>query len=196
MQKSLLTKRLSPAAAETLRRYLTALLSLVFFALGVTLMSRSQLGISPIQSVAYVVYNRLAEHTTLGTVVLCWNCVQVLAQWPLLGRFGWKQLVQIPLSLFLGVMVDATGAHSLAEMVTQLEQRGITVLIKGVRPEHLTLMRRLQVFSALRHRNHLFEDLAPAVEHARSHIRRIDAVRQEAVAASRPEGRANQGRLH
>lgn len=93
-------------------------------------------------------------------------------------------------------LVDATGAHSLAEMVTQLEQRGITVLIKGVRPEHLTLMRRLQVFSALRHRNHLFEDLAPAVEHARSHIRRIDAVRQEAGAASRPEGRANQGRLH
>ena len=79
-------------------------------------------------------------------------------------------------------LVDATGAHSLAEMVTQLEQRGITVLIKGVRPQHLTLMRRLQVFSALRHRNHLFEDLAPAVEHARSHILRIDAASQDSAA--------------
>ena len=128
MQKSLLTKRLSPAAAETLRRYLTALLSLVFFALGVTLMSRSQLGISPIQSVAYVVYNRLAEHTTLGTVVLCWNCVQVLAQWPLLGRFGWKQLVQIPLSLFLGVMVDATGALLFWLQPDTLVLRLLTVL--------------------------------------------------------------------
>ena len=128
MQKSLLTKRLSPAAAETLRRYLTALLSLVFFALGVTLMSRSQLGISPIQSVAYVVYNRLAEHTTLGTVVLCWNCVQVLAQWPLLGRFGWKQLVQIPLSLFLGVMVDATGALLFWLQPDTLPARLLTVL--------------------------------------------------------------------
>ena len=72
-------------------------------------------------------------------------------------------------------LVDATGAHSLAELVSGLEKRGVTVLIKGVRPEHLNLMRRLQVFSALRHRNHLFDDLEPAVDHARDHIRRIDA---------------------
>lgn len=74
-------------------------------------------------------------------------------------------------------LVDATGAHSLAELVTALEHRGVTVLIKGVRPEHLNLMRRLQVFTALRHRNHLFDDLEPAVEHARDHIRRIDTAR-------------------
>lgn len=72
-------------------------------------------------------------------------------------------------------LVDATGAHSLAAVVSELEKRGVTVLIKGVRPEHLNLMRRLQVFSALRHRSHLFDDLEPAVEHARSHIQRIDA---------------------
>ena len=89
------------STGEVVRRYLTATVSLVFFALGVTLMTRSQLGISPIQSVAYVVYNRLAQYTTLGTVVLCWNCAQVLLQWPMLGRrFGWKQLIQVPLSAF------------------------------------------------------------------------------------------------
>src|SRR5699024_5053603 len=33
-------------------------------------------------------------------------------------------------------LVDATGAHSLWEIVTQLERRGITVLIKGVLPTH------------------------------------------------------------
>lgn len=77
-------------------------------------------------------------------------------------------------------LVDATGAHSLAELVSALEQRGVTVLIKGVRAEHLNLMRRLQVFSALRHRNHLFDDLEPAVDHARDHIARIDAARAEA----------------
>ena len=72
-------------------------------------------------------------------------------------------------------LIDATGAHALAALVAALEQRGVTVLIKGVRPEHLNLLRRLQVFSALRHRNHLFDELEPAVAHARSHIQRIDA---------------------
>ncbi|HLS25402.1 MAG TPA: SulP family inorganic anion transporter [Beutenbergiaceae bacterium] len=79
-------------------------------------------------------------------------------------------------------LVDATGARSLATLVTALEERGVTVLIKGVRPEHLNLMRRLQVFAALRHRNHLFDDLDDAVAHARSHIRRIDAERAEQAA--------------
>lgn len=76
-------------------------------------------------------------------------------------------------------LVDATGARSLATLVTALEERGVTVLIKGVRPEHLHLMRRLQVFAALRHRNHLFDELDDAVAHARSHIRRMDAATQE-----------------
>src|SRR5699024_4765220 len=78
-------------------------------------------------------------------------------------------------------LVDATGARSLATLVHELEKRGVTVLIKGVRPEHLNLMRRLQVFSALRHRKHLFDDLAPAVEHARDHIRRLDAAAEAAA---------------
>lgn len=72
-------------------------------------------------------------------------------------------------------LIDATGAHALAALVAALEQRGVTVLIKGVRPEHLNLLRRLQVFSALRHRYHLFDELEPAIAHARSHIDRIDA---------------------
>ncbi len=119
---------------EMLRRYLVALLSLVFLALGVTLMTRSQLGISPIQSVAYVVYNRLAEHTTLGTVVLCWNCVQVFAQWPLLGRrFGWKQLIQVPLSLFFGTWrFDIVGAGTLISAT--LAGVGVRLFNPWIRP--------------------------------------------------------------
>lgn len=72
-------------------------------------------------------------------------------------------------------ILDATGANALAELVATLERRGITVLIKGVRPEHRVLLERLGVISSLRHPNHLFEDLEPALSHARSHIRRIDA---------------------
>ncbi len=71
-------------------------------------------------------------------------------------------------------LVDATGALELSTLVRALEQRDITVLIKGIRPEHLTVMRRMEVLSSLRHHNHLFDGLDDAVEHARSHIRRLD----------------------
>jgi len=69
-------------------------------------------------------------------------------------------------------LVDATGARVLSEIVQTLERRGITVLIKGVRPGHEELFRAVGVLGALRHDNHLFAEMEPAIEHARSHIRR------------------------
>jgi SulP family sulfate permease len=66
-------------------------------------------------------------------------------------------------------MLDATGAHTLAEITTELEARGITVLIKGVQPEHLKLLANVGVFDSLRHANHLMGSLDEAVVHARSH---------------------------
>lgn len=69
-------------------------------------------------------------------------------------------------------MLDATGAHALVEVVSALELRGITVLLKGVRPEHLALVTNVGVIRSLRHHKHLFTDLAAATEHARSHVRR------------------------
>lgn len=69
-------------------------------------------------------------------------------------------------------LIDATGAHTLGEVVTALERRGVTVLIKGVRPEHLPILERLGAIDALRHPNHLFAELEPAVAHARSHLTR------------------------
>lgn len=69
-------------------------------------------------------------------------------------------------------LLDATGAQSLTELVNALEARGITVLIKGIRPEHLTLATRVGVIDSLRVTEHLFTSLDDAVEHARSHVRR------------------------
>ena len=69
-------------------------------------------------------------------------------------------------------LIDATGAHTLAELVTALERRGVTVLIKGIKPEHLRLLERLGVIGSLRHPNHLFIELDPAIAHARSHVER------------------------
>lgn len=69
-------------------------------------------------------------------------------------------------------LVDATGARILGDIVQALERRGVTVLLKGVQPRHADLFRTVGVLGSLRHHKHLFTDLAPAVAHARSHVRR------------------------
>lgn len=66
-------------------------------------------------------------------------------------------------------MLDATGAHTLAQIAEDLEARGITVIIKGVRPEHLKLLTNVGVIESLRHEKHLIDGLAEAIAHARSH---------------------------
>ncbi len=67
-------------------------------------------------------------------------------------------------------MLDATGAHTLAEIAGELESRGITVIIKGIRPEHFTLLSNVGIFEALRHENHVIDSLDDAIAHARSHV--------------------------
>lgn len=69
-------------------------------------------------------------------------------------------------------MLDATGANTLAQICTELESRGITVIIKGVRPEHSALLANVGVFESLRHERHLVDTLDEAIEHARTHARR------------------------
>jgi SulP family sulfate permease len=69
-------------------------------------------------------------------------------------------------------VLDATGAQALGEIVADLERRGVTVLIKGARPEHLQLLSRVGALAALAHEHHLFGDLDSAVAHARLHVAR------------------------
>ncbi|MGO4444447.1 SulP family inorganic anion transporter [Mycobacterium sp. 2YAF39] len=69
-------------------------------------------------------------------------------------------------------MLDATGAHTLAQISTELEARGITVIIKGVRGEHMDLLTNVGVFETLRHENHLLDTLDEAICHARTHVAR------------------------
>lgn len=69
-------------------------------------------------------------------------------------------------------VLDATGAQVITELITGLERRGVTVLVKGIQSQHLRLATRVGVIASLRHQKHLFYELEPAVEHARSHVRR------------------------
>jgi len=68
-------------------------------------------------------------------------------------------------------MLDATGANTLVGIVSELEERGIAVIIKGVQPEHMKLLTNVGVIDALRHENHLIDSLDDAVTHARTHVR-------------------------
>jgi SulP family sulfate permease len=75
-------------------------------------------------------------------------------------------------------ILDATGARTITDIVQALERRGITVLIKGIQDRHLRLVTQVGVLDSLRHHKHLFTELAPAVEHARSHVARARAARE------------------
>jgi SulP family sulfate permease len=67
-------------------------------------------------------------------------------------------------------VLDATGAQALGEIVAELEDRGITVLLKGPRPEHLRVLSATRALDHLAHENHLFDDLDAALAHARRHV--------------------------
>lgn len=71
-------------------------------------------------------------------------------------------------------MLDASGAQAIAETIEELERRGITVLIKGPRAEHLRILREVGAIDRLAHANHLFTDLDQAIAHAHSHVARSD----------------------
>ncbi len=73
-------------------------------------------------------------------------------------------------------------------LVTVFEQRGITVLVKGVQPRHRKLMTTVGMLDELRHENHLFNTLDDAVAHARCHVQRA----AQAIDVSQLDGRRQQ----
>ena len=84
--------------------------------------------------------------------------------------------VRVVILRLSGVRVlDTSGANALAEIVGDLQRRGIVVLLKGLRPEHQRLVEAVGVFTELQDRAHVFETLDAAVEHARSHVHRAEA---------------------
>jgi SulP family sulfate permease len=69
-------------------------------------------------------------------------------------------------------VLDATGARALGDIVTDLQGRGITVLIKGVRPQHMKILKAVGTLDRLTHQRHLFREMPDAIQHARLHVRR------------------------
>lgn len=80
--------------------------------------------------------------------------------------------------------VDATGAAVLADTITRLEARGITVLLSGVHDHQRGVLVSLGVLAGLSDARHLFDTTPEAIAHAREHARRTPHA--TARATSRP----------
>ena len=96
---------------ELLRRYFVFLVSLFMISLGVSLITKSLVGTSPISSIPYV----LSINTTLsmGTFILILNLALMAGQMLMLGRQGIKDnkiglIMQLPVSVVFGLFVDIT----------------------------------------------------------------------------------------
>lgn len=74
-------------------------------------------------------------------------------------------------------VLDATGAQALGEIISDLERRHITVLLKGPRVGHRKILEAVGAIDHLAHENHVFVTLADAVAHARLHVQRLDHVK-------------------
>ncbi|MEO3785431.1 SulP family inorganic anion transporter [Actinocorallia sp. B10E7] len=62
--------------------------------------------------------------------------------------------------------LDATGAQILGDAITKLEQRGITVLLSGIQPDHDQVLAALGIADHLRRDGLLFPDTPAAIAHA------------------------------
>ncbi|MDE7410957.1 MAG: cytidylate kinase family protein [Paramuribaculum sp.] len=96
---------------EIIRRYIVFGISLFVMAFGVSLVTRSLMGTSPISSIPYVW--SLNTALSMGTYIIILNALLILAQVLMLGVKGVRQrkielLMQIPVSLLFGVFIDIT----------------------------------------------------------------------------------------
>lgn len=88
------------------RRFLMFIFSLLFMGIGVAFTKHSNLGVSPISSVANVLSLRFTL-LSIGVWITITSCVLVLGQIIVLQKnFPIKQLLQIPLSFLFGICTD------------------------------------------------------------------------------------------
>ena len=90
---------------------------------------------------------------------------------------GLKDVQVVILRMSQIELVDATGARALTDVITRLEARGVTVLVKGIRPGHAELFATVGALAALRHHKHLFSTLPDAITHARTHTTHAGSTR-------------------
>ena len=92
---------------EKLKRYIVFLIGLFINALGVSLITKADLGTSPISSIPYVL--SLNFPFTLGQFTIAFSLLLILIQLVILRRnFKAEHLLQIPISILFGYFIDLT----------------------------------------------------------------------------------------
>lgn len=98
---------------ELVRRYCVFGAALFVSAFGVSLVTKSALGTSPISSIPYVM--SLNTRLSMGTYIFLLNMVLIAAQMLMLGRKGiWRKrtdlVMQVPVSVLFGLFIDLSMA--------------------------------------------------------------------------------------
>ena len=92
---------------EKLKRYIVFLIGLFINSLGVSLITKVDLGTSPISSIPYVL--SLNFPFTLGQFTIAFSLLLILIQLIILRRnFKAEHLLQIPISILFGYFIDLT----------------------------------------------------------------------------------------
>ena len=99
---------------KLINRLLSYGLGIVILALGITLNTKTGLGVSALVSIAYTVANAWNLNFALMTVLLytCFAVIEVGLKWgflPPLRKVIWKDLLQIPFSLAFSLLLNVFG---------------------------------------------------------------------------------------
>lgn len=90
---------------EMIKRYVIFIMGLFVNSLGVSFVTKANLGTSPISSIPYVL--SLNFPMTLGQFTIYFSILLILLQAAILGRnFKLNQLLQIPVSIAFGYFID------------------------------------------------------------------------------------------
>ena len=93
--------------AEQIKRYFIFLVGLFVNSLGVSLITKGNLGTSPISSIPYVL--SLNFPFSLGIFTIVFSLLLIFLQFLLLGKnFKAEHLLQIPISMVFGYFIDAS----------------------------------------------------------------------------------------
>lgn len=92
---------------EKLKRYVIFLAGLFISSLGVSFVTRANLGTSPISSIPYVLSLRFTW--TLGNFTIAFSILLILLQLLILRKdFKFEHILQIPVSILFGYFIDLT----------------------------------------------------------------------------------------
>lgn len=95
------------AAMAMVGRVALMLMGIAVMALGIDIVVKANLGNSPISAFPYVM-SHVVPQVSFGSLMLLWQCFLVLLQIVILRReFRPVDLLQIPISVFFGVCIDA-----------------------------------------------------------------------------------------